>query len=134
MASPYCIACYLFQASWAYGSLTDQKDSLWIPRPSPKNSYRDLIRNSTFPYFLPSLLISILKLRHQGPKSKPVVKIFYLLKNILNQHRNYVVQYFYPKLSHSLICIKIPYSKIPNNAPSLPAKILTLLCFEVEQI
>ena len=53
---------------------------------------------------------------------------------ILNQHRNYVVKHFYPKLSHSLICIKIPYSKIPNNAPRLPAKILTFLCFEIQQI
>ena len=85
-------------------------------------------------YTVQSLLISILKLRHQGPKSKPVVKKFYFLKMILNQHRNYVVKQFYPKLSHSLICIKIPYSKIPNNAPRLPAKILTLLCFEVQQM
>ena len=71
---------------------------------------------------------------HQGHRPTPVVKNFYFLKNILNQHRNYVVKYFYPKHSRSLICIKIPYSKIPNNAPSLPAKILTFLCFEVERI
>ena len=71
---------------------------------------------------------------HQGHCPMPAVKKIYLPKNILNQYRNYVIKYFYPKLSHSLICIKIPYSKIPNNAPSLPAKILTLLCFEVEQI
>ena len=71
---------------------------------------------------------------HQGHWPTPAVKNFYLLKNILNHYRNYVIKYFYPKLSHSLIYIKIPYFKIPNNAPSLPAKNLTLLCFEVEQI
>ena len=59
------------------------------------------------------------------------IKKIYLLEIILKQHRNYVVKYFYQKLSHSLKCIKIPYSKILNNAPSLPTKILTLLCFKI---
>ena len=83
---------------------------------------------------LPKSIDIYTKVAPSGSKIQASSKKKIFLKDILYQHRNYVVKHFYPKLSHSLICIKIPYSKIPNNAPRLPAKILTFLCFEIQQI